>query len=87
MRTYQETVNDSVEHAGPELLDEPSKPIREEEAKRDFLDITALIRSLQRVEGNPECFRKDKDDCDEVDCAWRSYCLGTHQTASEKKES
>jgi len=27
--------------------------------KVNFLDVTDLIRSIQRVEGNPECFRNN----------------------------
>jgi len=48
---------------------------RERSAKRDSLDITALIRSIQRDEGNFDCFRKARGYCDQLDCAWRSYCL------------
>jgi hypothetical protein len=43
--------------------------------KKDFLDRTALIRSIQRAEGNPDCFRKGKVYCDQLECAWRKYCL------------
>ncbi|NNF98676.1 MAG: hypothetical protein HKM93_04805 [Desulfobacteraceae bacterium] len=41
----------------------------------DFLDVTAMIRSLQRSEGNLDCFRRGHKDCEEIDCAWRDYCL------------
>ena len=51
--------------------------------KNIFLDITALIRSLQRSEGNIDCFRTGKADCDMLDCAWRMYCL---TKSSFKKE-
>ncbi len=43
--------------------------------KKTFLDITALVRSIQRAEGNFDCFRKGQGYCDNVDCAWRIYCL------------
>ncbi len=43
--------------------------------KNNFLDITALVRSLQRSEGNIDCFRTGNADCDMLDCAWRMYCL------------
>jgi hypothetical protein len=43
--------------------------------KKDFLDATALIRSIQRAEGNPDCFRRGQLGCEEVDCTWRKYCL------------
>ena len=43
--------------------------------EKDFLDRTALIRSIQRAEGNPDCFRRVEVDCDQLDCVWRKYCL------------
>ena len=43
--------------------------------KKSFLDITTLIRSIQRAEGHTDCFQKGIVDCDEVDCKWRSFCL------------
>ena len=42
---------------------------------KDFLDISKLIRSIQRAEGNPDCFHNFKGHCDQLDCAWRAYCL------------
>jgi len=44
-------------------------------SKNDLLDVTGLIRSIQRAEGNPDCFGKANDYCDRLDCAWREYCL------------
>ena len=41
--------------------------------KRSFVDITTLIRSIQRAEGNPDCFRKLRGSCDRMDCKWRKY--------------
>ena len=42
----------------------------------DILILTELVRSLQRTEGNPDCFRsRDAENCDQQDCAWRAYCL------------
>jgi len=43
--------------------------------KKSFLDITTLIRSIQRAEGNTDCFQKGIIDCDQVECKWRSLCL------------
>jgi hypothetical protein len=34
-----------------------------------------LIRSIQRSEGNFDCYGTAKDYCDQVDCAFRSPCL------------
>jgi hypothetical protein len=45
--------------------------------ENDAIDITALIRSIQRVEGNFDCFRKAKVYCDQIGCYWRQYCLKT----------
>lgn len=41
----------------------------------DFLDATQLIRSVQRAEGNTDCFRRRGRECDQLICAWRRYCL------------
>jgi hypothetical protein len=43
--------------------------------KKNYLDVTEFIRSIQRAEGNPDCFRKTNGYCDRLDCAWREYCL------------
>jgi hypothetical protein len=49
--------------------------------EQNFLDVAALIRSIQRAEGNPDCFRRTEGDCDQVDCAWRPYCLENGNTS------
>ncbi|MBC2713484.1 MAG: hypothetical protein HGJ94_21530 [Desulfosarcina sp.] len=41
------------------------------------VDIIAMVRSLQRTAGKTDCFRKGNVDCDNIDCDWRTYCLGT----------
>jgi hypothetical protein len=43
---------------------------------RRYVDITAMIRSLQRTEGMTDCFRRGLANCDQLVCAWRRYCLG-----------
>jgi len=43
--------------------------------KRNYLDIKALVRSLQRAEGREDCFLSGRMDCDETNCRWRNYCL------------
>jgi hypothetical protein len=48
---------------------------RAQKGKR-YVDITAMIRSLQRTEGLTDCFRSGLGDCDQFECAWRQYCLG-----------
>jgi len=35
-----------------------------------------LIRSIQRAEGNPDCFGAAwRFDCPRIDCCWREDCL------------
>lgn len=41
-----------------------------------YVDITAMIRSIQRSEGNIDCFRRGYGECGQLECAWRQYCLG-----------
>ena len=53
--------------------------------KKIFLDITALIRSVQRAEGNSDCFRRGIRDCDQMDCKWRSFCLEGQQVLNQEK--
>jgi hypothetical protein len=42
---------------------------------KSYLDIATLIRSIQRAEGNIDCFQMGIMDCDQVDCKWRAFCL------------
>lgn len=41
------------------------------------VDVIAMVRSLQRRAGTTDCFRTGNADCDNIDCDWRAYCLGT----------
>jgi hypothetical protein len=41
----------------------------------DFCDLVRLIRSLQRLEGHPDCFGTADQFCRHTECAWRDYCL------------
>jgi hypothetical protein len=43
--------------------------------RKEFLDLTALVRSIQYAEGLSDCFRQSQGSCDHVDCTWRKYCL------------
>lgn len=52
-----------------------SKHIGNRSEKKSFLDIATLIRSIQRAEGNLDCFQMGMIDCDQVDCKWRAFCL------------
>lgn len=52
---------------------------------RRYVDVTAMIRSLQRTEGLTDCFRRGLSDCDELECSWRQYCLtGPEEAHTEK---
>jgi hypothetical protein len=65
------------------------RPAREDLVmKTDFFDLTNLIRSVQRAEGNPDCFGSAQGYCDRLDCAWREYCLKKPQdeTTAYKNE-
>jgi len=41
----------------------------------NFPDFSRLIQSIQRIEGNPDCFGTAGGYCDRQDCKWRGYCL------------
>jgi hypothetical protein len=47
----------------------------ENRLKDSFPDLKHLIRSIQSIEGNPDCFGKSNGYCDREDCLWREYCL------------
>jgi hypothetical protein len=58
---------------------------REEGLTGNFLDTTNLVRSIQRAEGNPDCFRKAEGYCNRLDCTWRRYCLREEVTHPEER--
>lgn len=72
--------NEPVRSVGPDSMTPSSIQLKTEKVK-NYLDIITLIRSIQRAEGNPDCFLKGNSDCDQLNCAWRAYCLG-----KERKE-
>ncbi len=45
--------------------------------KKNFVDLTALIRSIQRAEGNKDCYRRVASglSCNQMECAWRAHCF------------
>ncbi len=51
--------------------------------KGSFLDLNQLVRSIQRAEGNPDCFGRSNGFCDRTECAWRPYCLGGREKEPE----
>ena len=48
----------------------------------DPVDLTHLIRSMQRAEGQVDCFGTAEGHCDHIDCVWRKYCLKDSLEAS-----
>jgi hypothetical protein len=41
----------------------------------NYVDLVKLIRSIQRAEGNIDCYRRGLRQCGRMDCAWREHCL------------
>ena len=70
----QEDISSLRKHTESQPITHRSN-IGEYGAKRDFVDITALVRSVQRSEGDRDCFRRGQFCCDQMDCIWRKYCL------------
>jgi nucleotide-binding universal stress UspA family protein len=64
-----------------------AKNIKKRGSPKKFLDITALIRSLQRNENKVDCFQKGHDDCEDTECTWRKYCLEGEPAAGIEKTS
>jgi len=56
-------------------------------SKPNYVDLVNLVRSIQRAEGNIDCYRGGRQQCDRMDCAWRDHCLkapeGPYKVASE----
>lgn len=53
---------------------------------KSYVDIIALVRSLQRTAGQVDCFRSGNADCDIVNCDWRAYCLTGSAGKTTEKE-
>ncbi len=56
------------------VLDDKKMTNHVELNRRNFVDITNLIRSIQRAEGGEDCFLR-RTNCEIYECAWRVYCL------------
>ena len=50
-----------------------------------YPDLIQFIRSIQRIEGKPDCFARSSVDCDIPDCQWQSYCLKELKRIKGKK--
>jgi len=62
-----------------------SKHIGKRSKRKSYLDIATLIRSIQRAEGNLDCFQMGVIDCDQVDCKWRASCLEVYPAFGKDK--
>jgi hypothetical protein len=51
----------------------------------DLLDVTELVRSVQRREGNPDCYGRAGDSCDQRACVWRPWCLKNIEEPMEQE--
>jgi len=51
----------------------------------DYSLAAELIRSIQRSEGNPDCFGTGVETCGQLDCSWRKYCLGKKRPDDTEK--
>lgn len=54
---------------------EIQKMAKEMGVKISGLRKTEMIRSIQRAEGNPDCFGTATDYCDQSGCLFRQDCL------------
>jgi hypothetical protein len=55
---------------------------------KDLCNLTELVRSLQRTEGHPDCFRLARSasgTCDKLDCLWRRSCLRKPDEAGKSR--
>jgi len=67
------------------ILMAASNHIDNRSEKKSFLDIVTLIRSIQRAEGNMDCFQMGMIDCAQVDCKWRPFCMGVYPVFGKDK--
>jgi hypothetical protein len=51
-------------------------------SKLDYVDLINLIRSIQRAEGNLDCYRTGRQQCERMNCVWRDHCLMETRGAS-----
>ncbi len=48
----------------------------------NYVDLVNVIRSIQRAEGNLDCYRRGRQQCDRMDCVWRDHCLKAPEAPS-----
>jgi hypothetical protein len=59
-------------------------------SQSNYVDLVNLVRSIQRAEGNVDCYRRGRRQCGRMDCVWRDHCLkapeGPSKVGSESQE-
>jgi hypothetical protein len=43
--------------------------------QNNYLNLSELVRSIQRSAGELDCFRRGQPHCDNLECTWRSLCM------------
>ena len=56
-------------------------------SKPNYVDLINLVRSIQRSEGNIDCYRRGRRECDRLNCYWRDHCLKKPEGSSKGSES
>ena len=60
-------------------------------SKPNYVDLVNLVRSIQRVEGNSDCYHRGRQQCDRMSCVWRAHCLkapeGPSKAGNESHQS
>ena len=74
-KTAEQVPGDTINDSGTNNVTNDKLTTKKLGLKKNFLDVTELIRSIQRGEGNTDCFRRAQGYCDQLGCAWRLYCL------------
>jgi hypothetical protein len=63
-----------TQRADPRLSNRRFKKGKNKSKSAAVPDVPHLIRSIQRLEGHPDCFGKTVSECSRT-CPWRAYCL------------
>jgi hypothetical protein len=87
MTADDEMVDRPKSHRPPKSRpDKSGLPIAPNDMPRpQYVNVTDMIRSLQRTEGHSDCFRRGLADCDQIECAWRQYCLEKAESLHKSK--
>jgi hypothetical protein len=81
-KTVEQALGSPAKYTATKNMAKDELTEKQLDLKKNFLNVTELVRSTQRAEGDIDCFRRGQDDCDHLDCAWRPYCLESRETSS-----